>query len=160
MQYNGTAHSFLCIAPKYCRDQRGGCRARSCSAPSRSPYSVSSQWGGICRHCCRFARCPLLRTRSAFTRHFDPRGQPSTHLNIGGIEGRIVASPLFPYATLDTSEVVEGSCEWLSERGHNVNLSTEARYINRDRFWNVFWVEVYTCPAPTRFFGPFRLLEQ
>lgn len=100
---------------------------------------------------------PTLQDPVKFTREFNPAGKETTKLEISGWEGRIIRSSLFPYTTLKTTQIIQGTCEGRYQDGKEINLSQEGRYLNIDSFWKVSWVEVAMCGEHTKFFGPYKM---
>ena len=87
---------------------------------------------------------PRIEDPSSFTRDFDPAGKTSTNFEIKskGFSGRVVRSPYFPNKELETTTVEAYKCP--------------KRYVNTDKFWKIFWVEIANCEERTEFFGPYR----
>ena len=99
---------------------------------------------------------PLITNPSEFTKSFDPTGYEASDLHVGGIEGRTIKSPYFPYRKLATTAVIPELCQTSYEGGKKIDKSTEDRYINQDLLWKLFWVEISDCVHPAAFYGPFR----
>jgi hypothetical protein len=104
-----------------------------------------------------------VKDPKAFTKEFNPMGQTPVDLEVGsgilGLGGRVILSPYFPHQELITEEITQGECHFRYIGDKEINLSTEQRSINTDPYWNVFWVEISKCYEPTKFFGPYRLLQ-
>lgn len=66
-------------------------------------------------------------------------------------------SSFFPYKRLDPIHIA-GQCRSVAEEDKGViSLPGETKQILVDRYWNVFWIEVFDCrKQQTRFFGPYR----
>jgi len=81
-----------------------------------------------------------------FTKNFDIIGKQSTRLPIKSRgffwpSGRVITSPYFPHKELSTISIEAYKCP--------------RRYLNIDKFWNIFWVEIVECGEHTKLFGPY-----
>jgi len=99
---------------------------------------------------------PLTGNPKSFVESFNPEGQEPVSLEVGGLEGRVIHSPFFPYVKLKTQNIVQGQVILTYNKGEEINKSTEGRYLNTDTFWKVYWVEISRFPEKTKFYGPFR----
>jgi hypothetical protein len=95
-----------------------------------------------------------------FALNFDPANEATAQLKVGGLEGRVIHSPYYPYKTLET-KVIQNSYPHLQyDKNKEIDLSEKGVWINIDPFWNVFWVELKPegqAYAPVQFYGPYKL---
>lgn len=99
---------------------------------------------------------PLARNPESFVKSFNPDGKEPVSLEVGGLEGRVIYSPYFPYRKLKTKKIIQGDVVITYTRDEEINKSTESRYLNTDPLWNIYWVEISRFPEKTKFYGPFR----
>ena len=85
---------------------------------------------------------PTIDNPVTFTKNYEPDSNLLYKHKIGGLEGRVINSPYFPYTQLTTRWVEERKCP--------------KRYYSVDTFWNIIWVEIVNCGERTKFYGPFR----
>jgi hypothetical protein len=94
-----------------------------------------------------------------FTKSFNPEGKNPVQLEIGGLEGRTVHSPYYPYQELQTTTLTLSIGNISFKNGKEINLTTEGRAYDVDPYWNIFWVEIGKSAEYTHFYGPYKLAQ-
>ena len=110
----------------------------------------------------RVKRLPTIHDPHVFIQEFEPEGKTSVELQIytpglGMDGGRLIRSPLLPYTELTTQSIVQQKCTTTYSTRQRDTSGIAGRYLNIDRFWNVFWVEIDICGERTAFYGPYRV---
>lgn len=67
-----------------------------------------------------------------------------------------IKSPYFPYKRLEIKEIENGLTQYKYENGKGTNLSTESKYLLKDNFWNVYWVQTQKSSNLTLTYGPYK----
>src|SRR3989344_341430 len=88
---------------------------------------------------------PLTGNPKSFVESFNPEGQEPASLEVGGLEGRVIHSPFFPYVKLKTQNIVQGQV-----------ILNNILSFKHGPFLEYLLGRNIKIPEKTKFYGPFK----
>ncbi len=109
----------------------------------------------------RIQSLPVVVDPRAFAADFDNKDKTPVKLEVDSVgffpPRGIKRSPYFPYRKLEIISITPSEvCQTVITPKQKIT-SGERRYIEIDRLWGTFWVEIAKCGSRSEDYGPYRL---